>query len=164
MNEIESTKIQEEISTEDITLAEQRKKDKIIAKKRDAKLKYECDKDREKVKGIFRFFAVPGGILSFPYRKYKWDKTERYELVDGGVYTIPIGVAKHLNNGCWYPEHEYIPGMNVQTANPVSVGGQNSPMMRIARRVHRTAFQPLDFTDVQELNKLTKEVVTVDYL
>lgn len=163
MNETE-VKALEEITTEEVTLAEQRKKEKALKIKREKSLRYECDKDREKVKGIFRFFAVPGGVMKFSYRKYKWDKTERYELVDGGVYTLPIGVAKHLNNNCWYPEFDYIPGMNVQTAQPVSVGSQNSPMMRIARQTHRTAFQPLDFTDVPELHKARKEVVTVDYI
>lgn len=160
----EIKKIEEEVTSEEVTLADQRKKDRILKVKREKSLKYECDKDREKVKGIFRFFAVPGGVMKFSYRKYKWDKTERYELVDGGVYTLPIGVAKHLNNDCWYPEFDYIPGMNVQTAQPVSIGSRNSPMMRIARKTHRTAFQPLDFTDVADLNRSTKEVVTVDYI
>lgn len=163
----ELKKVEEE-NSEEITLAEVRKKEKEVRKKNEKSLKYQCDKDREKVRGIFRFFAVPNGILKFSYRKYKWDKTERYELMDGQVYTLPIGVAKHLNNNCWYPEYDYIPGMNVQTAQTASASGFNQgmhgPIMRIARRTHRTAFQPLDFTDVPDLHKQTKEIVTVNYV
>ncbi len=29
-----------------------------------------CERDREKVKGIFRFFECPGGTLNFVFRAY----------------------------------------------------------------------------------------------
>ena len=64
-------------------------------------LKYLRDKDREKVKGIFRYHEVPGGNFSFSYRAYKEDQVENFSLNDGEVYTIPLGVARHLNKNCW---------------------------------------------------------------
>lgn len=123
------------------------------------KLTYQRDKEREMVRGIFRYFAVPGGVLKFPFRKYKGDKIERYELRDGEVYTLPLGVAIHLNENCKYPEYEYIPGMNVQSGLGID---RTSPAMRIQKWVHRTAFQSLDFTNEEVLNKPLKEIVTVE--
>ncbi len=45
-------------------------------------LKFQRDKDREPVKGIFRFYEVPGGSVSFNYRAYKEDEVERFDLVE----------------------------------------------------------------------------------
>ena len=70
-------------------------------------LKYQRDKDREPVKGIFRFYEVAGGVLSFVFKAYKEDPVESFTLHDGQVYTLPLGVAKHLNKNCWYPIHAH---------------------------------------------------------
>jgi len=64
--------------------------------KKKPNLKYQRDKDREKVKGIFRFFECPGSELSFVYKAYKEDDVEKFTLIDGEIYTLPISVAKHL--------------------------------------------------------------------
>ena len=68
--------------------------------KKKPNLKYQRDKDREKVKGIFRFFECPGSELSFVYKAYKEDDVEddveKFTLIDGEIYTLPLGVAKHL--------------------------------------------------------------------
>src|SRR6267142_4405853 len=82
-------------------------------------LKYQRDKDREPVRGIFRFFEVPGGTLQFSFRKYREDEIETFTLVDGEIYTVPRGVAHHLSNNCWYPEHAY--KMNDQGQQAVMV-------------------------------------------
>ena len=65
------------------------------------------DRDREKVRGMFKFYEVPGGSLSFVYKAYKEDGAEKYTMVDGQIYEIPLGVAKHLNKNGWYPVHQY---------------------------------------------------------
>lgn len=111
-------------------------------------LKYQRDKDREKVRGIFRYHEVPGGAMSFVYRAYKEDPTERYDLVDGQIYTLPLGVAKHLNKNLWYPLYEHIrsePGM-IQGISANGMGG-----MRIAQKVRRCSFQSLEFVDIEDL-------------
>jgi len=113
-------------------------------------LKYQRDKDREKVKGIFRFYEVPGGQMSFVYKAYKNDTVEKYTLNDGQVYTLPLGVAKHLNkNGC-YPVHQY---MQDET-------GKVS--MKIGQKVRRFSFQSLEFVDVDELSTEPSQIVTVE--
>ncbi|HXB11352.1 MAG TPA: hypothetical protein VNZ45_05155, partial [Bacteroidia bacterium] len=65
------------------------------------------DRDREKVKGIFRYHEVPGAAFAFCHRIYKEDPVEKYNLLDGEMYELPLGVARHLNEACWYPIHDY---------------------------------------------------------
>lgn len=101
-------------------------------------LKYMRDKDREMVKGIFRYFEVPGGVMEFSFKKYKGDPVENYTMYDGETYTIPRGVALHLNKNGAYPEYENIKGEDAKT------------IARVKKMVHRFAFQSLEFVDLEE--------------
>lgn len=105
-------------------------------------LKYMRDKDREMVRGMFRFFEVPGGSMQFSFKKYKQDEVETFNLVDGEIYTIPRGVALHLSNNCWYPEHSY------------KQDEYGKPSMMISKRKRRCTFEPLDFMEANDLNDL----------
>jgi len=67
------------------------------------------------VKGIFRCHEPPGGSVTFPFRKYKWDQTKTYEMTDGEVYEVPLAVARHLNQNCSYPVHSHILGPDGRT-------------------------------------------------
>lgn len=113
-------------------------------------LKYQRDKDREKVKGIFRFFEVPGGQLSFVFKKYKWDPIERYDMQDGEVYEVPLGVAKHLNQNGWYPIHHY------------ALDESGKPQSRIGQKKRRFGFQSLEFVDIADFGDPAKEIITVE--
>lgn len=119
-------------------------------KKAKESLKYQRDKDRQMVKGIFRFYEVPGGSMSFNFRKYKDDPIERYDLIDGQVYTIPLGVAKHLTTNGNYPIHKYMK----------DEGGNVS--MRVGQKVNRFGFESLEFMDIDDLPNQSSEIVTVD--
>lgn len=103
-------------------------------------LKYQHDKDREQVKGIFRFYECPGAMLSFVYRAYKEDDVERFDLLDGQVYSIPLGVARHLNKSGRYPIHEY-------KMNENGVASQH-----IGKKVARYGFQSLEFVDISDID------------
>lgn len=103
-------------------------------------LEYMRDKDREKVKGIFRFHEVPGGRLQFSYKAYKGDQVEKYDLVDGMIYNLPLGVAKHLNKNLWYPIHAY------------HMNEQGMPSMFVNKKVRRCSFQSLEFVDIEDLS------------
>jgi len=120
------------------------------AKKTKPNYKYMRDKDREMVKGIFRFHEVQGGTLSFVVKAYKEDPLERFDLVDGCVYTLPLGVAKHLNKNCWYPIHGYMMDEN------------NRPTMKINEKVRRCSFQSLEFVDIDDLTPVGKDLVTIE--
>lgn len=115
-------------------------------------LKYMRDRDREPVRGIFRFFEVPGGTMQFSFRKYREDNIENFTLVDGEIYTIPRGVAHHLSNNCWYPEFAYKQDENMRN------------VAMISKKKRRCSFEPLEFMDTEDLNELTPsniETVTI---
>jgi len=112
-------------------------------------LQYQRDKDREKVRGIFRFHEVPGGTLSFCFKKYKGDPVERFDMVDGMTYSIPLGVAKHLNTNVCYPVHAY------------TLGEGGTHAVNVGKKVRRCSFQSLEFVDMDDLpmGKSIEEVV-----
>lgn len=113
-------------------------------------LKYQRDKDREMVKGMFIFHEVPGGSMNFVFKAYKEDQVERYDLVDGQVYSLPLGVAKHLNKNGWYPVHSY------------ALDETGKPTMRIGQKVRRFSFRSLEFIDVDDLTPTGQPLVTVE--
>lgn len=110
--------------------------EKKIVTKKDKELQKE--KDKEIVSGIFHFDEVPGGELTFVFRKYKGEPIEKYTLKDGQTYRLPLGVAKHLNNNCWYPVHQHLQDE------------EGKPSVTIGRKVKRCSFQSLDYTDVDQ--------------
>lgn len=117
--------------------------DNPVPKKPEAKKKinlaYERDKDREPVRGKFIFHEIPGGNIRFAFRKYKQDPIETYNLIDGQIYTLPLGVAKHLNKNCWYPVHHY------------ALDDAGKPVMKVGQKVRRCSFQSLEFVDIDDL-------------
>ena len=113
---------------------------------------YQRDKDRELVKGIFRFHEVPGGTMSFSIKLYREDAVENYTLVDGEVHTLPLGVAKHLNKNVSYPIHGYAQ----------DEGGK--PLMKIHQKVRRCSFQSLEFMDSDDLMPAEDSLITVETL
>lgn len=54
--------------------------------------------DESLVKGQFEFTDAEGGYFEFCYRKYPGDRIAKYTFVHGEICTIPLGIAKHLNN------------------------------------------------------------------
>jgi hypothetical protein len=110
--------------------------------------KFMRDKDRELVKGIFRFHEVPGGVMEFAFKKWKQDPVEKFVMKDGMIYTVPLGVAKHLNQNCWYPVHGFMTDEN----------GQPSP--KVQQKVRRCSFQSLEFVDVEDFGT-TPELTTL---
>lgn len=139
------------------------KKEKDRREQLQKTLIYQRDKDREKVKGIFRFYEVPGGSMSFVFKGYKGDQVERYDLFDGQVYTLPLGVAKHLNKNGWYPEYEHIAQeKGVAGGHTPGLGLSGGAPMRIAKKVRRFGFQSLEFVDIEEFNTAAQQVVMVE--
>lgn len=98
-------------------------------------LKEQREQDKKLVTGVFRFDEIKGGYMKFSYKKYKEDPIETFEFYDGEKYTIPRGVAKHLNQNVWYEVHA-----NTMNEDGVSVKSSG-------RKVDRCSFQSLEFTD-----------------
>ncbi len=114
------------------------------------KLRKERDKDRQMVKGVFKYYEVPGGVMEFCFKKYKEDPLEKFTLHDNNVYTIPLGVAKHINNNTWYPVHQYSKDEN------------GMPTQKIGQKIRRMAFQSLEFMDVDGIEGDISRIVTVE--
>lgn len=117
------------------------------------------DRDREKVKGIFRYFEMPGAYMEFVYRGHKGDPVEKYSMIDGQTYEIPVGVARHLNNDGWYPEYDFIAG-----GKTINVPGGKPTNMRISKKVHRFGFQKLDFMEDDDIGDVPTGLVGVEFV
>lgn len=114
-------------------------------------LTYQRDKDREIVKGMFKFYEVPGGKMSFVYKAHKGDQVERYDLIDGQIYSIPLGVARHLNKNGWYPVHSY------------ALDDVGKASMRIGEKKRRFGFQSLEFVDLEDMGDANESgIITVE--
>lgn len=120
--------------------------DKVEPKKKPS-LKQQQQEDRKMVRGKFVFHECPGGTMMFSFRKYKEDPVENFSLTDGQIYTVPLGVAKHLNTNCWYPKHEF-----TQT--------EGTPIPIIGKKVRRCSFQSLEFMDIEELDVIDPKTIT----
>jgi len=75
---------------------------KILTKEEKIKAKdlYEKarDKDSKMVKGMIKNLECPGNDVEFMYKIYNEDPWTTYTFKDGSIETIPLGVAKHINN------------------------------------------------------------------
>lgn len=109
---------------------------------------YQQQKDREKVKGQFQYYETPGGVLGFNFRKYKEDPIEKYLLVDGEIYSLPLGVARHLNTSGKYPVHKYI------------TDEKGVPKQKVGRMVSRYGFNSLEFIDLE--SSKADDIITIE--
>jgi len=113
------------------------------------------DRDAEMVTGIFKNLENPAtnggrGSVIFSYKFYPGEQSEVYELYDGERYTLPRGVARHLNNNCFYKEYQHLPGEYGQTGirGGVSSDGRlQTSTYQAAKKVHRYAFHSLEYMD-----------------
>lgn len=113
---------------------------------------YMRDKDREMVKGVFHYHEVPGGFLEFNFKAYKGDEIQFYRFDDNQVYTIPLGVAKHLNKNIAYPVYGHI------------TNKEGKPTHATKTMVRRCSFQSLEFVDIDDLTPIGKPLTLVENL
>ena len=95
------------------------------------------DKDHEVVEGIFRCYEPRGGGITFSFKKYKGDEVLKYNMVDGDTYEIPLMVAKHLNQNCYYPKHSHVLDAN------------GKPSVEVGKKINRCSFESLEFQDLK---------------
>lgn len=128
-------------------MTEQTKLQKKADIKQKQSLTYLRDKDREKVKGVFHNHECPGAAVQFPLRLHKGDQIETWTFLDGEVREIPLGVAKHLNNTCWYPESKH------------AVDKDGIPKVMLAKKIRRYSFESLEFVSIPDFDT-TNDLVT----
>lgn len=115
------------------------------------------DRDAELVSGIFKNLENPSsnggrGSVVFSYKYYPNDENVVYELYDGERYTLPRGVARHLNNNCYYRQYQQLSGEFGEAGVPVqqgidTSGRQRTNTMQMAKKIHRYAFHSLEYMD-----------------
>jgi len=92
----------------EFTIGPSKKRTKEELKKAQETIEQQRDEDSQMVTGIFKNIEVPGGDLTFTYKKYKEDPYKTFYFKDGGKYTIPLGVAKHINTMTKVKQHAYL--------------------------------------------------------
>ena len=106
-----------------------------------ARLRREWEVESKPVTGIFRDLEVgPGGHIRFSARKYPWDQIESYDFNDGQTYTIPLWVARHLNENCKWPMYKHNIDPNAKHGDKVKT--------YVNQWNHRFAFVSSDFVHV----------------
>ena len=135
---VTSLNFQESVAPRNFTKGKKRLLSKSEKEANEVSLRAQWEKDNEMVRGIFRYHECPGGVLGFPYLKYKYDDMQTYNLKDGEVYELPLMVAKHLNTNGWYPSYNYKNDVNGQ------------PVVSLAEKIRRFSFQSLEFVDIED--------------
>ena len=128
---------------------------KVTREELSKQIKKMRDRDAEMVTGIFKNLENPAtnggrGSVVFSYKYYPGDENTIYELCDGERYTLPRGVARHLNNNCFYREYQHLPGEKGigGIRGGVSADGRlQTNSFQMARKVHRYAFHSLEYMD-----------------
>jgi len=92
-------------------------------------------RDSKPVTGKFKYPEKPGDTLVFPYRKYKKEPIKIWKFTDGAVYTIPRGIANHLQKEGKYTVHDHC------------IDGKGNPSFRIGHIVDRFNFEIISFTE-----------------
>ncbi len=99
-----------------------------------AKIEEMRRRDQEMVTGVFRFVELPGGTVDLNYRLHKGEPIKKYIFRDGEEYTIPRGLADHLNNNCGHFEASHL------------VDAQGVPVINAkAKRIQRIVFSSKNF-------------------
>lgn len=95
--------------------------------------KNSTEHQEEPVYGKFQFHEVPGGRMTFMYRKNPSNPIEWYTLCDDETRDLPRDVAEHINEQCRYKVHKR------------HLGSDGSKSYDVGRYVQRAGFYPLDF-------------------
>ncbi len=95
-------------------------------------------RDHKMVSGIFHCYEPRGGSMTFSFKKYKGDNVLQYTLTDGEKCDLPLMVAKHLNQNCWYPKHSHV------------LDADGNPSIQIGKKEQRCSFESLEFQDFAE--------------
>jgi hypothetical protein len=140
---------------------------KITREELAKQLKKRRERDEEIVTGIFKNLENPSsnggrGAVVFSYKFYHGQPNEVYELVDGERYALPRGVARHLNNNCYYKEYTQQSDDGVRGAINPDGRLKSKNALQLSRKVHRYAFHSLEYMD-DDIDMYPADLVEVTY-
>jgi len=91
--------------------------------------------DKQLVKGRFNYKENPGGRFKLSQKLGKSFPLFRETMIDGHEYTIPLGVAKYINNKCRYPR--IVPAVDDK--------GREIPNTSVTVQIQRAEFSIYEF-------------------
>lgn len=110
---------------------------KALAKKElHPKIEKMREEETKLVTGVFRCMEPIGGSVTLSYRKYPGEPIKQWTFEDGRNYTIPLGLARHLNSNCAWPVSKH-------AVDPVT----DRPSSQIGKWVHRFSFSSVEYSD-----------------
>ena len=121
------------------------------------------DRDAEMVNGIFKNNENPGMPTDFCYKAYPGDPFQDWHFEDGEKYCIPRGIARHLNNECYYKEYKHLDNQSGQFGIRAAINNgrpNTTETMTSMRKVHRYSFQSLEFQD-DDLDMIPSKIIEV---
>ena len=128
-------------------------------------------KDATPVTIIFKNYETPGAPVTFGIKLHHGEEIDMYELYDGERYRLPLGVAKHLAQECYYKQYKHQPGEEhrgdqgvrvAPYARGLNIDGKLRPVMYQSKKIYRYGVIPLDF-GATELDLLPADLVEVSY-
>lgn len=141
------------------------KTDQVLKPSEAPDLEYMRAKEAQLVKGQFIFHEIRGGVLDFPFRKYKYDPMEKYSLKDGEIYELPLRVARHLNSGVSYPVYDYKKTKEADAPKEkrglVSSTSVKETNIEVTSRVNRCSFSNLEFYDIDGLSPVGSAITPI---
>ncbi len=122
------------------------------------------ERDSELVVGIFENKEAPGQSVDFCIKTYPGDPIMQWTFMDGERYSIPRGVARHINTNCYTSKYEQLKGLdlsNRQTVqNAPSDPRTKMPAWVVQKKIHRFSFKSLEFMD-DEADIMPSKLVSV---
>lgn len=140
---------------------------KITREELAKQLKKRRERDEEIVTGIFKNLENPSsnggrGSVVFSYKFYHGQPNEVYELFDGEKYALPRGVARHLNNNCFYKEYTQQSEDGIRGAINPDGRLKSKNALQVSKKVHRYAFHSLEYMD-DDIDMYPSDLVEVTY-
>jgi len=124
-----------------------------------AKLNKFIEEETKLVKGRFRNYETPGGVVKIIVRKYPGIPPFDKIMIDNEIYEIPLYVARHLNgvditagngntkiNTCAWPTHGFkYDGKGDLPKSATDGQGIAVPIIGVAKWNRRYGFESLEF-------------------
>jgi hypothetical protein len=106
-------------------------------------MKWEADRDLEKVKGIFKNHESPGEAMKFWFRGHPGQEIEMVTLRDGVIEEITVCLMRHLRKNLWYPVDQY--SIDKETGQPTT---------EVGKKVRRCSFYPMSYADYEDMEEV----------
>lgn len=111
----------------------------------------QADANNQMVRGRFNYKENPGGRFKLANKAGKGTKLFRDTLIDGHEYTIPLFVARYINEKCRYP----------RLTSAVDEKGREIPNTSVEVQIQRAEFSIYEFITPEmmvpkDLVKVTK--------